>query len=193
MMKLTIYNFLNLLLCFILMLSSCTKTADVHPIFQAAFKPIESTTFFMVCDSLADTIKYETNKLNFSYDKGIYSSTDWQSISVDASIKDEWQYLNLLSLKVEDYGTGSYELFMNLNLNIASAAHVFQNNPTGFQANFNNSFVLNGTTYEQCYYNIQTGSTGESYTTIIYSPIYGVLRLVDISNGAVYLRCFECQ
>jgi len=192
-MKLNYYFFLlasNLVLVF----TSCEKTIDVHPIYQAAFKPLEATSFVMVCDSFLDTIKYDTEMFSYNYEKkGLYSSTELQNISLYASIKGDLNNIHLLNMDLNPYGNEEDLLSIALRFKITNADLTCSNNTDCFFDSFNNDFELNGLTYKQCWFFNYPNSNGDLNTCLIYSPTFGVLRLISGFNGAIYNRCFECE
>lgn len=193
-MKQRYYLLFLFAICFMLSIASCEKTIDVHPIYQIAFKPLESTTFYMVCDSLNDTIKYDTQPFIYSYEKkGLYSSTELQTISLYATIEGDLNKVHLLNMDLNPYGNEVDLLSIVMKFKITNADLTCQNNTNCFLDSFNNDFEINGLTYKQCFSFNYLNSIGILTTALIYSPSVGVLRLISNSNGAIYNRCFECE
>lgn len=173
---------------------SCERTIEIHPIYQAAFKPLEASSFVMVCDSLNDTIEYKTQKFNYSYEKkGLYSSTELQTISLYASIVGDLNNILILNMDLNPYGNEEDLLSIEMQFKILNAGLTCTNNTVCFSNNFNNEFNVNGINYINCWFYNYPNSNGDLATFIVYSPKVGVLRLISGFNGAIYTRCFACE
>jgi len=137
---------------------SCERTIEIHPIYQAAFKPLEASSFVMVCDSLNDTIEYKTQKFNYSYEKkGLYSSTELQTISLYASIVGDLNNILILNMDLNPYGNEEDLLSIEMQFKILNDGLTCTNNTVCFSNNFNNEFNVNGINYINCwFYTIQT-------------------------------------
>lgn len=177
----------------LLVITSCKKTIDVNTFCVSIFKPLESTRFYMVCDSLNDTIQYDTQLFEYNYEQPLYSSTEIQSINMDATINGSMNSLKLLRFQLVPEGDNNFLLLINFHFGIVNGDLVCQNNTLCFTDNFINEFELNGIDYKNCWFYNYPSLSGDLTTYLIYSPTFGVLRLTDYSSGAVYRRCFECE
>lgn len=147
----------------------------------------------MVCDSLNDTLKYNTQKFSYSYEKGLYSSTELQNIRLYATVEGDLEKIDLLSIEVNKPSSGPEFLIVDLNFNIIRIGTNFKNIPEDYSLVFRDNFEFNGSLYEQSWFCENLNNVGDLTTFLVYSPSVGVLRLVDYSNGSIYYRCFVCE
>lgn len=184
------YFSLFLIISLVLGFSSCTDTYDIHPIYPETFKVLESTEFVLVSDSINDTIKYKTEDFKYVYDKsGEIFRAEYQTINLYCTIEGDLDRLNLLKMQL--YDDNSLEI--ELHFKISNAYLKCLNNTICFTDNFINDFELNGIVYKGCWFYNHTDSNGELMNLLIYSQTFGVLRVVNLGDGTIYNRCFNCD
>lgn len=197
MKKIICLSLNTLFLASLLFHSSCRKkTIRVNPIIKHVFKPLESTSFVMICDSLPDTIRYETKAIRTYYYQPLYSQEEYETSTIYASIKDKYSYANftLLTLGFEQLKEDDGEM-VNLDFHFYESRwnDAFENKTIDFTKKFNKQFILNGVSYDYCYEIERLNSNGDSIKIFVYSFKHGPLQVVSWPQKLVYRRCFECE
>lgn len=178
----------------IICLNRCTKSSVyINPAIKTIFKPLELATYVLVCDSLSDTLSYHTQGMKIEFSKSPYTQYEFESVHILGTEKEGNPYMELLSIEFYEQDVDSDELIVNFDLSVGGVHFYLNNLDFNLSQLFNNSYTLNGVEFDNCLVITNYNQNGLAYTSLVYSPINGILLACFRINGPVYLRCFDCE
>jgi len=176
---------------FALAFISCTKEKykRIHPLFLSAFNVMAESSFVLIDQSQNDSIIFDVSSPQFYYEKLLYSNVHLENYSLAASTS----LSNGSKMQIVINVNSNNFLLIYLDFALHTGSVPSSNDSNGFLLAFNNTVTINGIEFDGVLTNVSNYySLGQS-SSVDFSPKYGVLRIVSKENGAVYVRCFECD
>lgn len=174
-----------------LALVSCRKEKykRIHPLFLTAFNVMAESSFVLIDQSQNDSIIFNVSSPQFNYEELLYSNVVLENYSLAAStsLSNGSKMQIIITINSNNY----ISILLDFALHKGSVPS--PNDSNGFLLAFNDTVTINGIEFDGVLTNVSNYSSMGQLSSVEFSPTYGVLRIVSQENGAVYVRCFECD
>ena len=147
------------------------------------------SSFVLIDQSQNDSIIFNVSSPQFHYEKLLYSNVLLENYSLAASTSLSNGSKMQIIINVDSNN------FLSILLDFAlhKGSVPSSNDSNGFSLAFNDTVTINGIEFDGVLTNVSNYSSMGQFSSVEFSPKYGVLRIVSQENGAAYVRCFECD